>query len=88
MLHNISCGVLRLIVIANVPNAPIFVTLKMEALRSSETSVLTRGKWRNITEDGILHSHRCEDLRSHKLSADFGIKSLSVTFREIISINR
>jgi hypothetical protein len=36
----------------------------MEATRSSETSVLKRATWRHITEDGILHSDRCEDLRS------------------------
>jgi hypothetical protein len=49
----------RLLVTANVPSSP-FVTLMMEALRSSETSVLIRATRRNIPEDGILHSHRRE----------------------------
>jgi hypothetical protein len=31
---------------------------------SSETSVLTRAARRNISEDGILHSHRREYLKS------------------------
>jgi hypothetical protein len=36
-----------------------------EELRSSETSVLTRATMRNIPEDGILYSHRRDDLKSY-----------------------
>jgi hypothetical protein len=42
-----------------------FVTLMMEAIRSSETSVLTRATWRNIPEEGIHHSHRRDNLKSY-----------------------
>jgi hypothetical protein len=57
----------RLLVTANIASSPILVTLLMEALGSSETSVPTRATQRNIPEDGILHSHNCEDLKSYKL---------------------
>jgi hypothetical protein len=37
----------------------------MEELSSSETSVLTTATLRHIPEDGILHSHRRENLKSY-----------------------
>jgi hypothetical protein len=42
-----------------------FSALKMEAIRSSEMSVHIRSTQRHIPEDGILHSHRCENLKSY-----------------------
>jgi hypothetical protein len=42
-----------------VPSSLILVTLMMEAIHSSEMSVITRVTWRNIPEDGILHNLTC-----------------------------
>jgi hypothetical protein len=71
----LSSGILRrvalrivsrmLITASVVPSSPIRVTLKMEELSSSETLALTRVSWRDIPEDGILNSHRRENLKSY-----------------------
>jgi hypothetical protein len=51
-----------------ITSSLILFTRIMEAMRFSETSVLTRATRRYIAEDFILHSHRRENLKSYVLN--------------------
>jgi hypothetical protein len=71
MWHRV--GLLQTDVSAESVNSIIFVgviyfTMKMEETRSSETSVYNKPTVRHIQEDGILHSHRRENLRSYRIN--------------------
>jgi hypothetical protein len=52
-----SSGMLRRVALVRTDDS--------EELSSSETSVLTSVTRPNIPEDGILHSHRSENLKSY-----------------------
>jgi hypothetical protein len=49
--------------------SPILVTLMMEALRSSETSALTRAMQRNIPEDAIVQDVLSVHVKCYKQAA-------------------
>jgi hypothetical protein len=58
--------VLQLLVTANVvPSSLILVTLLMEVIRSSGTSVLKSAIGRSIPEEGMFQSHRRENLKPY-----------------------
>jgi hypothetical protein len=61
-------SVFRILIATCLLAERISSALKMEAICSSETSVDTqRTTRRYIPEDGTLHNHRCENLKSYNL---------------------
>jgi hypothetical protein len=58
--------VLQLLITPKVaPSSPILVILMMVVVSSPETTVFTTATRRNIQEDGIIHSHYRENLKSY-----------------------
>jgi hypothetical protein len=51
----------------------------MEAIHSSETPVYTKSTQRHIPEDGILQSHRCENLKSDDYFYCYGVILFIIT---------
>jgi hypothetical protein len=54
--HSILRSELQLLVTGNVPSSLIIFMLKLKAISSSETSVLTRAMRRHISEEDIIRS--------------------------------
>jgi hypothetical protein len=70
-----------LTVVSEVRTASIMramiVSLKMEAVRTSETSVnIYLTTWQYIPEDSELHTRRRENLKSHKFTWDSNIHQI------------
>jgi hypothetical protein len=61
-----------------------FSTLKMEAIRSSETSVYTRSTRRHIPEDGILDTHGSKNLKTYNSNFCFTLRFVLFSFLSMV----
>jgi hypothetical protein len=68
------------------PSSPVFLTLMMDTICSSESSVLTRPTWCNIQEGNIFHSHRRENLKSYIVRLLQKIYTTSMSMHKIIEV--
>jgi hypothetical protein len=50
----------------------------MDAMRSSETSIVTKATRDHISEEGIFHSHGRENLKSHMINGDHSTQQQAV----------
>jgi hypothetical protein len=58
----------------------VYCAVMMEAVCTSETSVYFQTKQRYIAEGCHLHTHHCENLKSHKLqAAAFKLRNVCTT---------
>jgi hypothetical protein len=64
LLHASACIYYLLPTAYLVPSSPNFVTLMVEAIRSSETSIPTRATRSHIPEYDNIHNYLCENLKS------------------------
>jgi YD repeat-containing protein len=61
-----------------------FYTLKVEAILSSETLANKISTRCHFPEDGILHSHRRENLKSHKMQSHLILKQMLHTVTAVL----
>jgi hypothetical protein len=58
-----------------------------ETISTLETSILTRSTHSNIPEDGILHSHRRENIKSYTAIISFSITDRYSVLRKVQNSN-
>jgi hypothetical protein len=61
---DVTSKLANLLIIGNIVHSSLILSfLKMEAIHSSKTLVLTISTWCHTPEKSILHSHHCDNLK-------------------------